>query len=174
MNLEGMEKEVAHEEELKVNNVESSKTLNSEEISASEEIEIELSQENEEPKIEFPDLKIEDLEAMEKEVAQDEELFGKMDDPEAMQIFLEGLESSYNGLILKAKLIIASESPIEVIEQEHYVTPNDAKLIQNFAIARLTQIEMIDELLRRQDMVNYLRELKEQAMKENNETVSLF
>ena len=33
-----------------------------------------------------------------------------MDDPEAMQIFLEGLESSYNGLILKAKLVIASES----------------------------------------------------------------
>ena len=33
-----------------------------------------------------------------------------MDDPEAMQLFLEDLESSYNGLILKAKLVIASES----------------------------------------------------------------
>ena len=33
-----------------------------------------MSQENEEPKIEFPDLKIEDLEAMEKEVAHDEEV----------------------------------------------------------------------------------------------------
>ena len=33
-----------------------------------------MSQENEEPEIEFPDLKIEDLEAMEKEVAQDEEV----------------------------------------------------------------------------------------------------
>ena len=47
-------------------NVESSKT---EEISASEEIESELSQENEEP-----DTKIMNLEAMEKEVAHEEEL----------------------------------------------------------------------------------------------------
>ena len=79
MDFEAMETEVAHEEEVKVNyspinNVESSKTLDSEEISASEEIEIELSQENEEPELEFSDPKIMDLEAMEKEVAHDEEV----------------------------------------------------------------------------------------------------
>ena len=68
-------------------NIESSKTLDSEEISASEEIEIELSQENEEPEeLEISDPKIDpkndpkndpkimDLEAMEKEVAHDEEV----------------------------------------------------------------------------------------------------
>ena len=64
LNSEEMEKEVAHDEEVK----------NSEEISAFEEIEIELSQENEEPELEFSDQKIMDLEAMEKEVAQDEEV----------------------------------------------------------------------------------------------------
>jgi hypothetical protein len=57
-----------------INNVESSKTLDSEEKSAFEEIEIELSQENEEHELEFPDPKIMDLEAMEKEVAKDEEV----------------------------------------------------------------------------------------------------
>ena len=54
-------------------NVESSKTLDSEEISASEEIEIELSQKNEGPELVLPDPKI-DLETMEKEVAHDEEV----------------------------------------------------------------------------------------------------
>ena len=49
-------------------NVESSKT---EEISASEEIESELSQENEEPELELSDTKIMNLEGMEKEVAQE-------------------------------------------------------------------------------------------------------
>ena len=57
-----------------INIVESSKTLDSEEINAFEEIEIELSQENEEPEIELSDPKIMDLEAMEKEVAHDEEV----------------------------------------------------------------------------------------------------
>ena len=52
-------------------NVESSKT---EVISDSEEIESELSQENEEPELEFSDPKIMDLEAIEKEVAHDEEV----------------------------------------------------------------------------------------------------
>ena len=54
-------------------NLESSKTLDSEEISASEEIEIKLSQENEGPELVFPDPKV-DLETMEKEVAHDEEV----------------------------------------------------------------------------------------------------
>ena len=66
-----------------INNVESSKTLDSEEISASEEIEIELSQENEEPVLEFPDPKIIDLEAMEKEIAQDEEVKGNYSQSES-------------------------------------------------------------------------------------------
>ena len=57
-----------------IDNVESSKTLHSEEISASEEIEIELSQAHEESEIKFSDPKIMDLEAMEKETAQDEEV----------------------------------------------------------------------------------------------------
>ena len=52
-------------------NVESSKT---EVISDSEEIESELSQENEEPELELSDTKIMNLEAMEKEVAHEEEL----------------------------------------------------------------------------------------------------
>ena len=70
LNSEEMEKEVAHDEEIKVNyspmnNVESTKTLDSEEISVSEEIEKELSQENEEPELELSDPKIMNLEAME-------------------------------------------------------------------------------------------------------------
>ena len=57
-----------------INIVESSKTLDSEERNAFDEIEIELSQENEEPELEFSDPKIMDLEAMEKEIAHDEEV----------------------------------------------------------------------------------------------------
>ena len=57
-----------------INIVESSKTLDSEEINAFEEIEVELSQENEEPELELSDTKIMNLEGMEKEVAHEEEL----------------------------------------------------------------------------------------------------
>ena len=57
-----------------INNLKSSKTLDSEEISAFEEIKIEVSQENEEPVPEFPDPKIMDDKAMKKEIAHDEDM----------------------------------------------------------------------------------------------------
>merc|ERR1712037_904398 len=96
-----------------------------------------------------------------------------VDDKEKIQEFVNNImRSAQNENLMKAKLMVAAESPLEEIIEQHGVSPNDAKLIQTFAMAKFMEIQQLEAMLHRQEMIRYYEKNLEEGGEFNGEAQS--
>jgi hypothetical protein len=95
---------------------------------------------------------IEDDRAMDWDAVPD-----KMNDMGRIKLWYNDLMSSaHNEILMKAKLVVAVESPLEDLVADLGVNPSDAQLIQNFAFAQLMKIRDYEQ----QQMEEQMMELE--------------
>jgi len=86
-----------------------------------------------------------------------------IDDMTRVKVWFNDLMSSaHNEILMKAKLVVAVESPIDRLVNDLGVSPNDAQMIQNFAFAQLMKIRDLEQ----QQLQQQMMELEAAQMKE--------